>query len=341
MSPADERIPPPEAPDAPPAVTAIVVSYNSARDLPACLRSLEAQEGLALRIRLVDNASRDGSAALARREFPGVVLTENAENVGFGRAVNQVLETEPAAFYALVNPDTILPPRAVATCVAALRADESVGVAATRLVGADGATQPSCQAFLGLRNLFAETLGLHRLLPSIRSLASLQMTWFAYDRALDVDWIQGAFLVVRGSIVRTVGGFDPAFFMYGEEMDWCRRIRDAGHRIRFLPEPPVVHVGAASTAPIAEPMFVENLKGRIRYLRKHHGPRVALAGRGLIAVAVLLRFAWREAAALTAPAPRRSAARTERAMFRAALAWVLRGLPLTPPEIGARSSPPT
>ena len=318
-----------------PATIAVVVSYNSAGDLATCLSSLEAQRGVDVEIHVVDNASTDGSLGLVRREFPRAHLIANQANLGFARANNQVLERKDAEFYAVVNPDTVLPADALATCVNYLRSHPSAGVAATRLVFRDGTLQPSCHSFLGIRNLFGETFGLHRLLPGLRPLSSLHMPWFRHDRVLEVDWIQGAYLVVRGDVVRAVGGFDDAFFMYGEEMDWCRRIRDAGWSVVFLPEPSVIHVGGASSSSNAGPMFVENLKGRVRFLRKHRGVAVAGIARGLIAVSVLLRFVWREALALGRTASgraRRESPLLNQTMFRAAAHWVLRGLPLSGSE---------
>jgi GT2 family glycosyltransferase len=143
--------------------SAIVVSYNSAPHLPRCLSALEAQQGVVAEIHVVDNASADGSPDLVKREFPRVHLVENSENAGFARANNQILEGETAEFIALVNPDTVLAPAALAACVQYLTSDPRAGVAATRLVYGDGTPQPSCHAFLDLRNLFGETLGVHRV----------------------------------------------------------------------------------------------------------------------------------------------------------------------------------
>lgn len=321
---------------APPPTVAIVVSFNSARDLPACLASLEAQQGVALAIHVVDNASSDGSADLVRRDFPRVRLTANVRNLGFARANNQALESagEAAAYYALINPDTILPPGAIAACVEYLEHHPASGVAATRLVNPDGSLQRSCHSFLDVPNLIGETFGLHRLLPGLRPFTSFYMPWFAHDRIAEVDWVPGAFLVARSEVVRRAGPLDEEFFMYGEEMDWCRRIRDAGWTVVFLPDPPVVHVGGASSKPVAGAMFVENLKGRVRFLRKHDGAFAAVAARVLLAVAMAVRLAWRETQAVvvrvrggTLDGP----LRLKREMFRAAWRWLLKGAPLTPP----------
>jgi len=328
--------PAPRIVTATPRCSAIVVSYNSAAHLPQCLSALEAQRGVDADIYVVDNASSDGSGELVRHRFPRVHLVENVKNVGFARGNNQVLEQNTAEFYALVNPDTVASPAALAACVEYLTRDSKSGVVAVRLVYPDGTLQPSCHAFLGLRNLLGETLGAHRLAPGLRQLSSLYMPWFAHDRIAEVDWIDGAFLVVRGEVVRTVGGFDPDFFMYGEEMEWCHRIRRAGWNIVFLPDPAAVHVRGASSGPIAGPMFIENLKGRVRYLRKHRGPMVATAARVIIAVSVLLRYAWRETQGFGLALTGRRVEerlRLRQTSLRSATRWVLRGLPLTRPDL--------
>lgn len=314
----------------------VVVSYNSAAHLPACLSALESQEGVNAEIHVVDNASADGSPDLVRRDFPRVRLVEREDNVGFARGNNQILEGSPAEFFALVNPDTIPSATALAVCVQYLKRHPKAGVVATRLVYPDGTLQPSCHAFLGLRNLLGETLGAHRLLPALRPLSSLYMPWFDHSRVANVEWVDGAFLVVRGEVVRNVGAFDPEFFMYGEEMDWCLRIGRAGWNVVFLPEPAVIHVREASSTPLAGPMFVEKLKGRVRFLRKHRGPLVAATARAMIAISVLLRSAWREAQVLRhslAGSAAPEGVRLRQTSLRYAIHWVLQGLPLSAPDL--------
>jgi GT2 family glycosyltransferase len=316
-----------------PRCSAVVVSYNSSAELPECLTAIEDQEGVEVEVHVIDNASQDDSAALVRSRFPAVHLTENAVNLGFGRANNQVLEHVQADYYALVNPDAVLSPRAIAECIALMEREPDIGVSASGLVYPDGSLHPSCHAFLGLRNLLGETLLLDRAFPEWGPVASLNMPSFAHDRQMDVDWLQGAFLVVRGKVCREIGGFDPDFFIFGEEMEWCYRIRQAGWRITFLPEPPVVHIGGASMRPIAGPMFVENLKGRLRFLQKHRGPLIAFCARVLMATSVLLRTAARELMTASRrirhqPIPEGLQLRV--VMFRSATVWVFKGLPLTP-----------
>jgi len=319
---------------------AVVVSYNSCHELPACLQSLLAQRDVSIELWVVDNASRDTSAALVRERFPQARLLVNVHNVGFARANNQVLEQTDAPYYALVNPDTVLPPEAVATCVAYLESHPHAGIVGTPLVSPEGQLQPSCQAFLGLRSLFEETFYLDRLSRD-PSRPRLRGTTRVTVEPTEADWLAGAFLVVRGEVVRQVGGFDPDFFMYAEEMDWCFRARRAGWKVVYLPAPEVVHVGGASSRPIAGPMFVENLKGRLRFLQKHRGPLAVFLARGLLAASVLLRHAAGVARLALLRLLGRSptdAFLFQLTRFRAARGWVLRGLPLSPPEIEGAST---
>jgi GT2 family glycosyltransferase len=326
-------------------VTVVVVSYNSAADLPACLDSILAQRGVEPDIWVVDNASSDDSVEVVRRRFPEAHLIVNPRNEGFARANNLVLSrlaasdstghdepgTATPGHVALVNPDAVLSADALATAVSFLDAHPDVGVVATRLVYPDGRLHRSCHSFLNLTNLIGETTGLEYVLPHT-SLGSLHMRGFAHDRVRDVDWIQGAFLVLPVAICRKVGVFDPDFFMYGEEMDWCARIRRAGDRIVFLPEPPVTHVGGSSSRPVAGPMFVEQLRSRVRFFAKYHRGARVRAARFVIGAGALLRLlGWELVARFRATDDVRLRVR----MFRAAARWVVSGMPMPAPASSA------
>lgn len=309
-------------------VTVVVVSFRSRNELPACLASIEAQEGVAVETWVVDNASDDGSATLVAERYPRVHLVANRDNAGFARANNQVLERLSTPYVALVNPDAVLPKAALATCIAFLEAHPELGAVATRLVYPDGSHHPSCFGFLGLVNLFGETFGLDLLFPR-SPLGSLRRRPYDRSRVVEPDWIQGAFFVTRRSVCEQVGVLDPDFFMYGEEMDWCYRMRKAGLRVACLPEPPVRHEGGASSRTMPGPLFVELLKNRVRFLHKHRGALVAAVGRVLVACSVVLRAGYWGGRRLLDGSER---TRERVAMFGAALGWVARGLPLSPFE---------
>jgi N-acetylglucosaminyl-diphospho-decaprenol L-rhamnosyltransferase len=312
-----------------PSCTAIIVTFNSQEEIVSCLESLEGQQDVTLTIHVVDNASRDQTATLVRKLFPHVELVVSESNLGFGQANNLALERLRTPFFAVVNPDTVLPPEAIRLCLDYLKQNPSAGIVGTRLESAQGEPQRTGHAFLGLRNLFAETFWLDRVLPERGP--SLRGWRFGPDYPSEVDWLPGAFLVFRREVIDQIGVFDPQFFMYGEEMDLCRRARQAGWRVVYLPEPTVVHIGGASSRPLAGPMFVENLKGRLRFLRKHRGAVVAWGGGCLMAVSVFLRYALREAHVLALRAAGRAPDASlleRRAMFRNAARWVLGGMSL-------------
>ena len=319
----------------PPAVTVIVVSFRSRTELPDCLSSIAVQSGVAADTWVVDNASDDGSAALVAARFPATHLVANRDNVGFAAANNQVLANLATPYVALVNPDAVLPPTALATCVAYLEQHADVGAVATRLVHADGSHHPSCFGFLTLVNLFGETVGLDLLFPD-SPLGSYRRRRHDRTRVVEADWIQGAFFVTRARVCREVGIFDPDYFMYGEEMDWCYRMRAAGWRVVRLPEPPVVHIGGVSSGTMPGPLFVELLKSRVRFLAKHRGAAATFVGRGLIAISVLIRATWWGGRRLFDRGPLTEQRVT---MFAAALRWVAAGLPLSPPPFLAPRTP--
>ena len=302
----------------------VVVTYNSAREIEACVEALLAQEGVETRVVLVDNASADDGAGRVRRRFPAVDVVVNPDNVGFARAVNQGIERlgAPVDLVVLANPDTVAAPGVLAACAAYLAAHPDVGVVGPRLVHPDGSLHPSCHGFMTPLNLLGEALSLDRAWPG-SPFDTLHLRHFAHDREAPVDWIQGAFLAVRPEAIAKAGVLDPAFFMYAEEMDWMLRLRRHGYRTVFLPGPPVMHVGGASSRPLAGPMFVELQKSRVRYLEKHHGPLTVLAARSAIALGIVVHLvAWELAGPwLGARSPEvRDHVRLRRAMFRSAAA---------------------
>jgi N-acetylglucosaminyl-diphospho-decaprenol L-rhamnosyltransferase len=332
-----------------PEVHAVVVTFNSAGHAIACLGALLAQEGVRVRIDVVDNASSDDTVACVRAAFPGVAVDVAPGNLGFARANNRVLARTDAPWVALVNPDTVAPPGTLAACVAALVARPRAGVVGPRQRDGEGRDQVSALPFPGLLNVASEAFGLDRLLGGIPALGPRlpirRMPGFRADRAARVDWLQGSFLVVRGAALAAAGPLDPAYFMYGEDVEWCRRMKGAGYEAWYLPEPIVTHYGGASAGAAAPALFVESWKGRLRYFRDHRGPAAAALATALTAAAILLRAAFREIQSLGFRVAGRAlpaGVAHRRALFRSAAAWVASGMPLAsavPGQPGRASSP--
>ncbi len=242
--------------DAPPpsptvAVAVVVVSWNTADLLDACLRALAADNasGLASVI-VVDNGSTDGSAELVRRRHPWAQVVEVAANIGYGAAVNLGARAagEGAAaprWLVAANADVAPHPGALGRLVAAGDSDPGVGVLAPRLVLPDGSTQHHLHPFPSLRALAAVVAP--PATPVLRIGGPLEGRWDP-ARATDVDWAHGALLLVRRGAFDAVGGFDPALWLYAEDVDLCWRLARAGWRTRYEPGAVVTHAVSAATS---------------------------------------------------------------------------------------------
>jgi GT2 family glycosyltransferase len=235
-----------------------------------CLRSLYADLGdLPAEVFVVDNASSDGSADAIGREFPEVRLIANSANLGFGAANNLAMSKAQGEYLLLLNSDAFPKAGAIATLVNYLQANPKVGIVGPRLVHADGSLQLSCFRFPSPLRAWLENLWISTAFADHRFLGDYRH--WAHDSLRNVDWVIGACLLLRRNVFSQVGGFDEKFFMYSEEADWQRRIRDAGWDIAFIPDAVVTHLGGASGA--SEPArinrhFFESLD---YYEYKHHG----------------------------------------------------------------------
>jgi GT2 family glycosyltransferase len=257
-----------------PDVTVLAVSYNTAHLLDRFLLSLQAAAGgLRLQTIVVDNASEDGSAALLRTREE-VELVENTENVGFGRANNQALPLVRGRYLLLLNTDAFVSPETLTMTVDFMDSNPECGVLGVKLVGEDGSLQPSCRTFPTPWNVFLASTGLRRFFPRTRMVDD--MAW-DHDAVRDCDWVPGCYYLVRRAVIDTVGLFDPRYFLYGEEVDHCRAVREAGWRVVYYPYTRVVHLGGESAASAGtlsaegrqlSPLQVES---ELLYFRKHHG----------------------------------------------------------------------
>ncbi|MCS6881151.1 MAG: glycosyltransferase family 2 protein [Chloroflexaceae bacterium] len=306
----------------PPHVAAIVVSYNTAALLRDCLRSLR-DCTLPLRVVVVDNASRDGSAALVRSEFPEAELVALERNRGFAGGVaaglaylagqpvnacacdpeNAIRSESISRFkiftpYALIlNPDTVVHPGAIERLVAFLEAHPRVGMAGPRLLNPDGTLQPAAFRFPTLLMTAFDLFPPGEVLPG-RLYGSWWHGRYPQERGEEpfpIDHPLGACMLVRAEVLATVGAMDEAYFMYSEEIEWCWRIRQAGWAIWQVPAARVTHIGGAATAQARWSMLVALWQSRDRFAAMR-GPAWRLAAHRAIVRAGMLRLtlrAWR------------------------------------------------
>jgi hypothetical protein len=268
----------------------IIVSWNVRQLLKACLVSIEVhwkEKGQPIEVIVVDGGSEDGSAEMVRQEFPEVTLIAMAENVGFPKGNNIGLERAQGDYLLLLNPDTEVLDDAVNTMASFLKENPEVGIVGPRLLNPDGTQQPSRRRFPTMATALFESTWLEAWAPS-KVLSHYYMTDLPDTEQTDVDWLVGACLMVRRDAVRDVGPMDEDYFMYSEELDWCRRIKDAGWRIVFLPTAEVKHhVGKSSEQAIVQ-RHINFQQAKLRYFRKFHGPGVAMLLRSIL----LANYAW-------------------------------------------------
>jgi GT2 family glycosyltransferase len=300
------------------------VSYRTPVLVERCLSALASQRpSLGIDVTVVDNASNDGSAELVERQFPWVRLIRNARNVGFGAAHNQALRQARGRYWLILNSDAAPAPGALATLVGFLDANPQVAVAGPKLRYPDGSVQPSRRRFPTLATLFLESTLLQRIWPDNALLRRYYVQDCSDDEPQDVDWLVGACLCARAAAAHQVGLLDERFFMYSEELDWCRRFRAAGWRVSYVPSAEVVHLeGASSRLDLAarDRLFQAS---KLEYAAKWHGPLVAQALRAYLVLEYLVR-GLEEALKLTLRSrvrERRARLRVIGSGLRSALRW--------------------
>lgn len=261
----------------------IIVSWHVRDYLADCLRSVQAdlhRSRLAGEIWVVDNGSTDGTLSLLDDLYPHVHVIRNSGNVGFGAANNQGMVAasgKSPRYFLLLNPDTLLRPGAIQNLITCLEEHPQAGLAGARLVYGDGRFQHSAFAFPGLTQALFDLWPMPGRLYESRLNGRYPRHW--YDTSNDpfeVDLTLGAAMMVRRDVAEATNGFDEAFHMYCEEVDWCWRIREAGWRIYTVPSAEIVHYGGSSTKQVPAQSVLNLWESRARLYQRHHN-RLTLA----------------------------------------------------------------
>ena len=264
-------------------VSVVIVTYNVREFLEQALHSVEAASGgLSVETWVVDNDSADGSAEMVRERFPDVRLIANRDNVGFATANNQAIRQAAGRYVLVLNPDTLLQEDTLRTLVAFMDERPEAGAAGCRILNPDGTFAPeSRRAFPTPAVAFYRIAGLSRLFPQSPTFGRYNLTYLPLDEVCEVDALSGSCMMVRRDAVlprqeagstgreeandgtpsaQAAGLLDEAFFMYGEDLDWCYRIQQTGWRIYYTPDTQIVHYKGESTK-----------KGDLRYVVLFYG----------------------------------------------------------------------
>ncbi|AGZ35204.1 glycosyltransferase family 2 protein [Pseudomonas sp. SWI6] len=256
-------------------VDVMVVNFNTASLLQPMFDALRKARGEQLASYLVvDNASVDDSVARMAQVCPQALLVSNKHNVGFGRANNQLLEHLQGKYALLLNTDAFVASDTLDKTLEYMEAHPECGVLGVRLVGRDGDLQPCCRYFPTPLNIFVSRTGLDRFFPGLKMVD--EMSW-DHGTVRECDWLPGCFYLVRREVLDQVGLFDPRYFLYYEEVDHCKRVKEAGWKVVFYPHTTVVHIGGESSKSVAEleaasrQISTYQIESELLYFRKHHG----------------------------------------------------------------------
>ncbi len=264
-----------------------VISYNTRDLLLACLQSVsERTKGVDYEVIVVDNASKDGSVDAVRARFPHVTVIANDENSGFAKACNQAAVVSSGRYLLLLNSDTVMQQGTLRTMVSCLDQHLDIGAVSCLQRDEQGRVVQSCFPFPSIRDhvRYAETLPtvVRRL---VGAPSSMDCT-----RSQDVEWANGACLMIRKALFDRLGGLDERFFMYFEDVDLCRRVQQLGYRVRHVAEGEVVHLLGGSSRANRHGLNKQWELSRIRYVEKHFAQPRRFLMKGWIAVGVMRKL---------------------------------------------------
>ncbi len=227
----------------------IIVNYNVKEFILNLVDSVKKAAGkISTEIFIVDNASDDGSVELISSKFPDVKLICNKKNVGFGVANNQALQQASGKYLLMINPDTIVREDTFAKMINFFDSNPDAGIAGCKVLNPDGTLQLACRrSFPGPWTSFTKVMGLSRLFPKSKFFARYNLTYLDENKTYEVDAVSGAFMMMRKEVYEKIGGFDPQFFMYGEDLDLCFRTQKAGYKVFYFHETEIIHYKGEST----------------------------------------------------------------------------------------------
>jgi len=286
----------------------IIVSYNTRDLLADCLRSVFASEGnLKMRVCVVDNCSTDGTVEMVGKLFPDVHLIASEVNGGYAYANNLGIRSygfqdepdnrasadELPRYVLLLNPDTVLPPTALRDMVDFVEADPRIGVAGPKLVRQDGSLDLACRrSFPSPAVSFYRLSGLSKLFPQSPRFGRYNLTYLDPDETVEVDSVVGAFMLVRREAILQVGLLDESFFMYGEDLDWAFRMKQAGWKVYYYPRVEVLHYKGEASKQRSMAATQEFYRAMRIFHAKHYRKRSFFLVNWMIEGGIWLLLGW-------------------------------------------------
>ncbi|WP_433754342.1 glycosyltransferase family 2 protein [Paenibacillus amylolyticus] len=270
----------------------IIVNYNTRQLTLDCLDSVYASNtSYSYEVIVVDNASRDDSVQAIREAYPQVHLIANQNNTGFAVANNQGMEVAKGRYILLLNSDTVVQPDTLHTMIYFMDRHPEIGASGCKVILPDGSLDKACKrGFPTPSASFYYAFGISRLFPDRPKFNQYQLGHLSPDDEYPVDCLVGAFMLVRRETIDQVGGLDETFFMYGEDIDWCYRIKEAGWGIFYYPRTYIVHYkgGSARRKPLK--ITYEFHRAMWVFHRKHYAKKYNLLTNTAVCVGISLKF---------------------------------------------------
>ena len=272
-------------------ISVVIVGWNAKHYLELCLDSLaKAPPRRSMEVLVVDNASTDDSVEMIETKFPWVQLIKSPENLGFSKGNNLAIRQAKGRYIALVNPDVIVLPGCLDALSDFLDQHPNVGNVGPSVLNPDMTQQSTCRRFPTLWNNFCSAIALATTFTKSRIFAGEHMWFFPHDRTLAVDVLVGCFSMIRRETFDVVGLLDENLFMYGDDVDWCRRARNAGWEVVFYPGARAIHDRGKTTAPYPVRFALAQQRSVLYYWSKHHGFWKTLGIRCIMVIHHLLRY---------------------------------------------------
>lgn len=270
----------------------LIVNYNTCQLTVDCLRSVFASETeYTYEVILIDNNSKDESVQTIRELFPQVKLIENTENTGFAKANNQGMEVAQGRYMLLLNSDTIIQQDTIETMVAFMDYNPIIGASGCKIVLPDGSLDKACKrGFPTPSASFYYAFGFSKLFPNKPEFNQYQLGYLNPDVEYPVDCLVGAFMLVRRETIEQVGGLDETFFMYGEDIDWCYRIKQAGWGIHYYPRTTIIHYKGGSARRRPFKIIYEFHRAMILFHWKHYRQKYNIFVNGAVYAGIGLKL---------------------------------------------------
>ncbi len=272
-------------------ITVIIVNYNVKEYLAHSLFSIQrALKGIPSEIIVVDNNSVDGSISLLKSKFSEVILIENKENLGFGKANNQAIQLARGEFVVLINPDTVVQEDTFLKLLEFFDQHPPAGAVTCKIINPDGTFSIDCRHSIPTPSIALwKVLGLSKLFPRSRIFGQYNLTYLDENQTYQVPAISGSFMMIRRQVLDTVGLFDERFFMYCEDIDLCHRINESGYQIYYVPTTQIVHYKGESTKKDRLDYVVAFNKSLYLFFQKYYAPKSIFLFRWFIVLGILLR----------------------------------------------------